>query len=487
MTVRGYRRADQRQRPSSRDRNAAIDCQHRLYSPRTIGTVLLGAFDDLTTVGWLPSRQLLMLAGECFFVATMRDIASRAVSLILLVLPILGLAGCNPSERNEPKFGSFYRMSVELSHGNEPLNIEVIIGCGSEVRQILGEGRSARGLWAPYIFGVRARNGEGVLVQSPDICGRELAKQPMPADFLPVVLWAPDVGNLEYLVAYLNERAYQQPVSKLTFHKATFTDATKSDYEVWRNSRWKDNIVPLNSRDKEYNRDGEFFHGEGFFPKGDPRSEVLREISCHAVLRVPLPDGAKAAISEKWPAERPRFWLLDWTIVAALQEQYPQHLGSGLRRNPQWDREMPGFQPNFSKALGVNRASGIGHIVALPSDIASGRGLRIPYRLETGYPWASDRLKTQQTLDVNFDTANGADQGFAYCFRDMWSYYRKIPGPVSEVRPADQRYFIDGQLVGTLPNDIRTAPGGMIVERDQYLWLPDLAPFPLTNQLGRMQ
>lgn len=429
------------------------------------------------------------MVGEYLFVATRRDVASRAISLVfVLASAILGLPGCIPSERDEPKFGSFYRMSVELSHGDEPLNIEVIIGCGSEVRQILGEGRSARGLWAPYIFGVRARNGEGVLVQSPDICGRELAKQPMPADFLPVVLWAPDAGNLEYLVAYLNERAYRQPVSKLIFHKATFTEATKSDYEVWRKSRWKDNIVPLNSRDKEYNRAGEFFHGEGFFPKGDPRSEFLRTISCHAVLRVPLPDGAKAAIREKWPAERPHFWLLDWATVRALQQQhYPEQLGVAVQKKPQWDREIPGVQPNFSKALGVNRASGVGHIVALPSDIASGRGLRIPYRLETGYPWASDRLKTQQTLDVNFDTANGADQGFAYCFRDMWSYYRKSSGPVSEVRPADQRYFIDGQLVGTLPNNIRTDRAAMIVERDEYLWMPDFAPFPLTNELGRMQ
>lgn len=413
-----------------------------------------------------------------------------AAARILLIVVLAGLAlvttGCEPTGRDTVKFGWFYRMVVELSHAGQPLTIDVVIGCGSEVRQILGEARSARSIWAPYIFGIRAGNGEGVLVQSPNICGRKLDQQPMPADFLPVVFWAPDAGNLEFMVAYLNEQAYLQPVSKLAFHKATFTEATKSDYEAWRLSRWKDNIVPLNNRDDEYGKKGEFFHGEGFFPKGDPRTELMREISCHAVLRVPIPVAAQAAIHERWPAEKPHYWLLDWPTVNALREKYPEEMGRA-RNNPQWDREIPGAQPNFSQALGVNRASGIGHIVALSSDIASGRGLRIPYRVDTGYPWASDRLRTQQTLDINFDTANGADHGFAYCYRDMWSYYFKSSGPAREVRPVDQRFFIDGQLVGTLPGAIWTAPGAMIVDRDQYLWLPDYFPFPLTHELARMQ
>ncbi|WP_093758673.1 hypothetical protein [Tardiphaga sp. OK245] len=378
-------------------------------------------------------------------------------------------------------------MVVELSHAGQPLTIDVVIGCGSEVRQIIGEARSARSIWAPYIFGIRAGNGEGVLVQSPNICDRKLDQQPMPADFLPVVFWAPDAGNLEFMVAYLNEQAYLQPISKLTFQKATFTEASKSDYEAWRQSGWKDNIVPLKSRENEYDGKSNFFHGEGFFPKGDPRTELMREISCHAVLRVPLPAGVLTAIRERWPAERPRYWLLDWPTVNALREQYPEEMGTRVQNNPQWDREIPGVQPNFSKALGINRASGVGHIVDLPSDIASGRGLRIPYRVETGYPWASDRLRAQQTLDINFDVANGADHGFAYCFRDMWSYYLKSPGPVSTVRPVDQRFFIDGQLVATLPAAIWTAPAAVIVERDEYLWLPDFLPFPLTHELARMQ
>jgi hypothetical protein len=51
----------------------------------------------------------------------------------------------------------------------------------------------------------------------------------------------------------------------------------------------------------------------------------------------------------------------------------------------------------------------------------------------------------------------------------------------------DQRFFIDGQLVATLPNATTVAPGAAIVEHDQYLWLRDFYPFPLTHELARMQ
>jgi hypothetical protein len=105
--------------------------------------------------------------------------------------------------------------------------------------------------------------------------------------------------------------------------------------------------------------------------------------------------------------------------------------------------------------------------------------------VETGYPSASDRPFSQTTLDVNIDTANGTDHGFAYCFRDMYSHYLVKRDPDFQMRPADQRFFIDGQLVATLPNAIGVAPAAAIVEHDQYPWLRDFLPFPLTHELAR--
>ena len=71
-----------------------------------------------------------------------RQISSVAKAVVLAssLLLLAVLAGCQPATSEGIKLGWFYRMVVELSHGGEPLNIDVIIGCGSQVRQIPGEG-----------------------------------------------------------------------------------------------------------------------------------------------------------------------------------------------------------------------------------------------------------------------------------------------------------------------------------------------------------
>jgi hypothetical protein len=74
----------------------------------------------------------------------------------------------------------------------------------------------------------------------------------------------------------------------------------------------------------------------------------------------------------------------------------------------------------------------------------------------------NDRLFSQTTLDINIDSANGADHGFAYCFRDMLSHYLVKRDPDIQIRPVEQRFFIDGQLVATLPNAIGGAPAAAI-------------------------
>lgn len=416
-------------------------------------------------------------------------IRSAAVcTLVIAALTSIALAttGCEPTGRDTVKFGWFYRMVVELSHAGQPLTIDVVIGCGSEVRQILGEARSARSIWAPYIFGVRTGNGEGVLVQSPNICDRKLDQQPMPADFLPVVFWAPDAGNLEFMVAYLHEQAYAQSFSNLKFHRATFTEVSRADYDIWRRTKWKENIVPIGDRDAEYLRGSSFFRGEGFFPQGDPRNVAHLRMSCHSFIRTPLPDAPKETVRSRWPADHPRYWLLDWAVVNPILTQYGQEMRDDARRLLLWDRETLNSYASFTEGKGVNRRSGVGHIEERPSPsiVTSGRAPRIPYQVETGFPWASQDLFARTTFDVHADTANGADQGFAYCYRDVFAYY--FPRPQGgEVRPADHRIFIDGELIGTWPGATQMAPGGVIVENDEYLWL--LSYFDLTHELARMQ
>jgi hypothetical protein len=412
-------------------------------------------------------------------------VTGRAMVITSLICATFALVGCGPTEKDLIKFGWFYRFVVELSYEDEPLTIEVIIACGSQVRQIMGEGRSARALWAPYIYGVRVKDGHGVLVQSPNVCDRDVNKNPVPADFLPVVLWAPDANDLEFLIAYLHERAYEQPVSKLKFHRATVTEATEADHEAWRAGKWKENIVPVGDPKAEQFGGASFFRGDGFFPKGDARNQGALRMECYSFVRLPMPEALRARLRERWPADGPRYWLLNWTEGDDILRNHAREINDEARRRGLWTTEGIGGNTSFYAGTGVKRPSGVGYImVGHTAGIIAGEALRIPFRVETGYPWASDRLFTQPTIDVHADTAGGGDQGFGYCFRDVIAHYLR-DRITRDLAPRDHRIFIDDQLVGVARDRRSTAPGAMIAERDEYLWKN--TNFLLSHELARMQ
>jgi hypothetical protein len=218
---------------------------------------------------------------------------------------------------------------------------------------------------------------------------------------------------------------------------------------------------------------------------------LLLRMSCYSFLRVPIPPDLRELIQAHWPQDHPHYWLLAWSTARPLlfEEKpevthYWEKVLAEAKRRGVLDREEPRGLATFFEGKGVSRASGLGHIEPDPKSLASGQGLRIPYRVETGFPWATERMNTQGSFDLHADTENGADQGFAYCYRDMYRHYFSRP-PTGEVRSADHRILIDGKLIGIWPAAKSMAPGAVIVERDEYLWLNN--DFPLTHELARMQ
>jgi hypothetical protein len=396
---------------------------------------------------------------------------------------VRGLLGVPQSTSETPSYRWFYRFVVELTQVGQPITIDVVIACASQERQILGEGRSVRAVWAPYIYGVRVSGGHGVLVQSPNVCERDVTKNPVSADFLPLVLWAPDAGNLEFLVAYLHERAYEQSFSKLGFLRASIVPATEADYRAWLGSKAKENIVPLGDSAADHVGGASFFRGGGFFPKADPRNYPLVRMDCHSYLRLPLPEILRARLRELWPSGRPRYWLLDDPVARALIGENLAAIREHVRAEGLSDTTDLVDDAALSSGVGIKRASGIGH-VAPPGRGAPGEMSRIPYRVASGYPWAQKELVGRRTIDVHADTRGGADQGFAYCFRDLIQHYLRDP-KTGEFAARAQRFFIDDELIGTTPDLRVPAPSPAIAERDEYVWR--YTRFPLTHELGRMR
>lgn len=383
-------------------------------------------------------------------------------------------------------FTAFYRVNVQLTYENEPLDIEIIVACASESRQILGEARSARAIYAPYMFGVRVRGGHGVLVQSPNICWRDFQRFPVPDDYLPIVFWAPDAANLEFLVAYLHERAYSQPISKLRFVRATIAQATEADHLAWRAGKWKENIIPLADRYDDQFKGISYFRGGAFFPAGDIRvgNALGMATTCHSFVRIPIPSIALAELAQHRPRNAGRYWLLEFRIADELRRRYGSAFVEEARSRHMGT--LSDIAPNsldLSGALGIARPSGIGHLAIRGRNAASGEATRIPFRIESGYPWINDRLKDRSSFDLNLDTDGGADQGFSYCFREVNAgLFRDSTDAIIR---RDHHYFVDGVLVGTFRDRGGQIGLDLIVERDQFFWRREL--FNLNTEVGRFQ
>ncbi|NOU06081.1 MAG: hypothetical protein HOO99_07855 [Hyphomicrobiaceae bacterium] len=387
------------------------------------------------------------------------------------------------------KWSQFYNLNVELEHVGKPLNLHVVISCGSVGRQIVGEGRSARSYSAPYIYGIEDQ-GHGVLVQTPGICGRDFKKYPIPEDYMPVLFWAPDAKNLEFMIAYLHEDAYAQPVSKLKFIKATIGEAERANYDVWRKTLWKRNIVPLADVAEEHST------GRSFFNPGDPPRHILfgeddyrlsayDGLACYSMVRLRLPQILRDNVQQFWPTDKPNYWLLKRDQILDLIET--PAAAAAIRAEMKSANEESTVPYMRARRIGFENRSGIARSRSRKNLVGGdfdnhvaqfGLSHRIPYRSEFGYPWATTALRDTRKSTLSFDVAGGADQGFAYCYRNVATAYIGSPptqhnGPKYPVtvEPFRQTILVDGREIGASEGaTLYFAPHDAIIERDEFIW-----------------
>jgi len=138
----------------------------------------MATVDGILIEAW---RRGLRVGNPDRFLHAAEPACKRVVLAIVTLVAATVMESCQPEALEGIKFAWFDRFDVGLSHGEEPINIGMIIACSSQVRQILGDRRGARASWAPNIYGVRTKNGEGVLVQRPNISARDVVKEPVPA------------------------------------------------------------------------------------------------------------------------------------------------------------------------------------------------------------------------------------------------------------------------------------------------------------------
>ncbi|MBR1224199.1 MULTISPECIES: hypothetical protein [unclassified Bradyrhizobium] len=157
----------------------------------------------------------------------------------------------------------------------------------------------------PYIYGIKTKAGHAVLVQTPNACGAEIIKR-IPADFMPLILWADKADDLEFLTAYTSDAGYQHPSAHLKLRSVTIVPASVGEYEAWTRSAPR-NIVVRGKDPFEADASSTDWRYIRVAPGQDPGTAKYGSIGCYGLVRYPIPDSIKDDVRANWPADRPRF------------------------------------------------------------------------------------------------------------------------------------------------------------------------------------
>ena len=410
------------------------------------------------------------------------------------------------SQPNEIQLGQYYRMKVSLTHkpDNKPYEIDVGIGCGSRYQQALGESATSLSIRVPGLYGVALETGEGVVVQTPDICGKD-PKKVIPDNFLPLMLYAPDANDFEFMIGYFSELAYEQKFSKLLFHSASVEKINQEEYEDWKETA-SANIVRMwpTAENPEAN-----WVLSNHIPNDDVRHKV-DTIACHSLIRIPIPHEMKVEVDEWRPEGDSRFWVLEGQekrkkLSAAFFDILNKAQNSQEGR-VYWGRDNDGAQTD-GRGTGIYRRSGGGGIDISEYDYPNsskyfGEAIRMPIRTNSGYKWLSDEIKSKKfypmqvaqdwqnkipatdiyiplpkKFEYHISTKDGADKGFAYCYREMSFRFLDTSLPTRNKKLARENMqavpyntYIDDQLVVQGSSRWRYSIDTYLIERNEFFF-----------------
>ena len=194
---------------------------------------------------------------------------------------------------------TYYRVTATLSHAGEQIEFDVVVRCDWKEVGGFGTPRRGRATRTPYVYGQRTKENHAVILQPPNGClltervAQEFRPQ-VPDDLMPLVLWGDDADDLKLLVAYVSEAGYTHPLSKLTFHEASMTQANAEDYAAWMRIA-KPNLITKMK--------------DPFTESSQQRS--VRSKRCYGARLLPLPNDQKEAVRRLWPEQRATFWRPD--------------------------------------------------------------------------------------------------------------------------------------------------------------------------------
>jgi hypothetical protein len=211
----------------------------------------------------------------------------------------------------EVDHGRYFRLKVDLAYKGEPLTFDIVVGCKVRVTTYKDNDRSWEAGVVPMAYGLKMRDGRGVVVHPPEACNGETSENGgVPEMVLPLIVTYENADEPWFGRAYASDDAYDSPLSELKFFRATINRATREEWQAWRRTEAPKNFVT--------------YQILGINPKNfwdmvrwKPGYRAMGSV-CTAFSRVKLPESARELVRQYWPTSRPDYWYPGDALHLAL-------------------------------------------------------------------------------------------------------------------------------------------------------------------------
>jgi hypothetical protein len=301
--------------------------------------------------------------------------------------------------------GYYYRFKASYTYKGEPFDFNIVVGCNVSVTTYKDNDRTVEVGVTPMVFGLKMKDGRGVVVHPPQACRGETTENGrVPASLLPLVVTYENADQPWSGLAYASDDAYDSPISELKFFGAAISRATFEEWQEWRRNEAPKNFVTyellgLNAKDK--------FDVVQWKPGYRAMGSV-----CTGFSWVKLPESVREAMRPFWPASKPRYWYPNEEARSTFRSVGDFHLGkvlfegNPLREYFGWpgDKGLPRHKPGAEIFYG-GRVSG--DVYPATSDIS------LNLLNEAGELPSEIKAKAKKSYaDVIVDPKL---RGFAYC------------------------------------------------------------------------
>lgn len=395
--------------------------------------------------------------------------ASVAVGATLIVIDA-GLSQVpSLTKKVEVDRGYFYRLIVNLAYKGEPLTFNIVVGCNVRTTIYKYNDRTVEMGVMPMAYGLRMKNGRGVVVRPPEACKGETTENGrVPATILPLVVTYENADEPWFGLAYASDDAYDSPRSELKFFNATISHATRPEWEEWRHSEAPKNFVTYELLGM--NPD------EPFNPPRWERGRHFMAFDCQGFARLALPALAREIVRNHWPPGHPEYWYADNATEVSLRR-----ISDRKTDPPSYD----GYRlvQYLSKSVGSSgvprRAPGglIFYTNTVAGPIYPARSDLTVSHLEPNGDFPANVLAKPKLVWAAAQVAPDL-QGFGYCDR-----VRNIPNLPFDSRGPGAQYVneVNGQPIDESLHRPVNVPN-FVFERDEYLLL--IRIYTLMNIFG---